>query len=328
MGNDTATDSFELSTPVVFFVFNRPATTRRVLAQIRAARPPSLLVVADGPRADKPADDALCRQVREEILAGIDWPCDLRTEFAARNLGCGPRVFSGLQWAFAQVPEAIVLEDDCVPEPTFFRFCEEMLARHRAEPHVFMVAGTNFRGADRAAANRYFYSRHCTVWGWATWRRALAGYSLDLGWWRTQVQPSDLRPACADRAEHHFVCELLDSQKLGGVNTWDVQWFLHVFRQQGLSVVPGTNLISNVGTDGRHTRSRGRNHLLSTSPIALPLVGPPDLTNDRPYARLLVRSHRPPGGWAVGHLAALALRSPAGPWLRRLWQALVRRRTG
>lgn len=310
--------------PVVFLVFNRPELTRRVLAAIRAARPPRLLVVADGPRTGHTDDEALCAQVRREVLAGIDWPCRVQTDFSAGNLGCGPRIFSGLHWAFREVEEAIVLEDDCVPEPTFFRFCTEMLARHRGDPRVAMIAGTNFRGARPAEADRWLFSRHCSVWGWATWRRALHGYTLDLGWWRTTVQPRDLRGHCRDAREHRLVCAWLDAQRAGVVDTWDVQWFAHVFRQRALSVVPGTNLVSNLGVIGHHSTGRTRTHGLATSPARFPLQEPPAAGRDADYDSFLVDLHRPWGGWVAGPWIARLLRGPLGPGLRRAWRTLKR----
>lgn len=317
---DDASLSFHLSTPVVFFVFNRPELTRSVFARIRAARPPLLLVVADGPRDNQLGESNLTQQVRRLILEGIDWPCELRTDFSGTNLGCGPRIYSGLQWVFNQVDEAIILEDDCLPEPTFFQFCEEMLVRYRNEPRVFMVTGTNFGGAHPDRSDRCLFSRHCSIWGWATWRRALQDYSLDLSWWRSEVHPADLRTECADWREHRFICDLLDSQKSGAVNTWDIQWFAHVFRQGGLSVVPGTNLITNLGTTGTHTQGTMTGHHMPTSAARFPTIPPQGLENDLAYGKVFVERHRPPGGWYLGYFAARLARSFAGPMLRRIWR--------
>lgn len=304
---------------MVFIIFNRPEVTKRVFESIRSARPPRLLVVADGPRQDRPDEVRQCSEVRRLVLDGVDWPCRVETDLSERNLGCGRRIFTGLQWAFARVEEAIILEDDCAPDPSFFPFCSAMLARHRTDLRIRMVAGTNFRGARPEAANRCLFSRHTTIWGWATWRRALEGYSLDTSWWRSVVRPKDLRPLCASWAEFRFVCELLDSQHFGAVDTWDIQWFAHVFRQRGLSVVPGTNLISNLGIEGSHTSRRGRNHLLPTSPVRFPIEAG-DPVRDEEYDRELVAAHRPPGGWMLGHLAARALRSRSGPLIRHAWR--------
>ena len=132
-----------LTTPVAFLIFNRVDTTARVFEAIRQARPPKLLVVADGPRPGREGEAALCEQARS-VIARVDWPCEVLTNFADTNLGCRKRVSSGIDWVFSTVPEAIILEDDCLPDPTFFRFCDELLERYRDDKRVMMISGDNF----------------------------------------------------------------------------------------------------------------------------------------------------------------------------------------
>lgn len=48
---------------------------------------------------------------------------------------------SGISWVFEQVEAAILLEDDCVPAPTFFPFCTELLERYRMDARIGMIAG-------------------------------------------------------------------------------------------------------------------------------------------------------------------------------------------
>ena len=171
---------WEFRTPVAMLIFNRPETTARVFERVREARPPKLLVVADGPRADRPGEAGRCREARA-VVEAVDWPCELMTDYSEANLGCGERISSGLDWVFDSVEEAIVLEDDCLPHPSFFRFCEELLKRYRAEERVMHVSGDNFQSAGRAGgavgrllrlAGRswspsYYFSRYAHVWGWA-----------------------------------------------------------------------------------------------------------------------------------------------------------------
>jgi hypothetical protein len=80
-----------------------------------------LLLIADGPRQDWEGEAETCRQVRE-IVARVDWPCEVFQNFSERNLGCQERMISGLDWVFSLVDEAIILEDDCLPDPSFFPF--------------------------------------------------------------------------------------------------------------------------------------------------------------------------------------------------------------
>ena len=124
--------NWQLNTPVAFLIFNRPHTTQRVFAEIAKARPPKLLVVADGPRNDRPGEAELCAQTRA-IIDQVDWDCEVLTHYADKNMGCKKRIASGIDWVFTQVEEAIILEDDCLPEASFFQFCEENLAPARCQ---------------------------------------------------------------------------------------------------------------------------------------------------------------------------------------------------
>ena len=171
--------NFQLSTPVAFIIFNRPDTTARVFAEIAKARPPKLLVVGDGPRANRDGEADRVAEARA-IIKNVDWPCEVLTNFSTPNLGCKKRVSSGIDWIFEQVEEAIILEDDCLPDPSFFQFCEEMLARYRHDDRIAMISGDNFLFGQVPVPESYYFSRYCHIWGWASWRRAWKDYDVNI----------------------------------------------------------------------------------------------------------------------------------------------------
>jgi hypothetical protein len=141
---------FQLKTPVALIIFKRPDTTERVFETIRQAKPPKLLVVADGPRTDQPGEAEKCAATRA-IIDRVDWDCEVLKNYSDSNLGCGLRPATGISWVFEQVEEAIVLEDDCVPHPTFFRFCEELLEYYRHDERIMSISGINpYFGRRRA----------------------------------------------------------------------------------------------------------------------------------------------------------------------------------
>jgi len=163
-------------------VFNRPEPTRRVFARVREARPQRLFVLADGPREQVPEDRAKCAATRA-IFDSIDWDCRIETDFSEGNLGCTGRIQSGLDRVFDSVPEAIVIEDDILPHPTFFRYCSELLARYRDEPRVHAICGTKLPCEPRTAPDSYRFSRLFYSWGWAGWRRAWRSVDKTLSEW-------------------------------------------------------------------------------------------------------------------------------------------------
>ena len=235
-----------MKSPVGLFMFRRPDTTARVLEAIRAARPSLLLVVADGPRADRPDDAAACADTRA-LIDGIDWPCEVRREFAAENMGCRRRVASGLAWVFSQVPEAIILEDDCVPDQTFFPFCDELLERYRDDPRVAQISGANNQKGRRRGTHSYFFSRYNNVWGWASWRRAFALYDVDMGRWPELRDSHWLASVLGDRRMEHYWTQQFQAVYDGRIDTWDYQWIYSTWLHSMVSLVPNRNLVKNIG---------------------------------------------------------------------------------
>ena len=247
---------WKLKTPVVLIIFNRPDTTERVFAEIAKAKPSILLVVADGPRADRSDDVEKCAKTRA-VVDRVDWDCKLYTNYSSVNLGSRNRVSSGLDWVFEQVEEAIILEDDCLPHPTFFRFCQELLERFRENDRIFMVSGRNGLGEWKSSKYSYFFSAGGT-WGWATWRRAWQHFDVDLKLWSDEQAQKKMKAFFKGDAVAIKVirkgCERVFS---GKVDTWDYQWSFIRAVNHGMSVNPSVNLIANIGfgEDATHTKT-------------------------------------------------------------------------
>lgn len=300
----------QLATPVALFIFNRPDATARVFEQIRQVRPQRLLIVADGPRADCPQDAGRCTTARS-IVETVDWPCEVATNYAETNLGCRSRMASGLDWVFAEAEEAILLEDDCRPDLTFFRFCEELLARYRDEERVMSIAGTSLE-LSRAGGS-YCFSRYPLIWGWASWRRAWRHYDLEMHDW-PQLQEADwLQQELKDDRAADYWRDIFQSA-YDGYNTWDYAWTLACWQRGGVAIHPRVNLVSNIGygADATHT-TRADDPLanLPTTEMEFPLRHPQEISCPAERERwlektyfsgklqrlfALVRSHRALGG--------------------------------
>jgi hypothetical protein len=259
-----------LQTPVALFIFNRPDLTVRVFEAIAQAKPTQLFVIADGPRHDSEAE--LCSECRE-IIERVDWPCDIRTNFSDVNLGCKNRVSSGLDWVFSQVEQAIILEDDCLPSLSFFKFCEQMLDDYKDDTRIMHISGSNFVPSGLIESS-YYFSRYIHIWGWATWRRAWQHYDVTMAKW-PEVRENILA-SCVDKAEASYWDKFFTAVYKGEIDTWDCQWHLTCWQQSGLSIVPRENLISNIGFRDDATHTRG------TSPFANLPVGIWSQSGDKP----------------------------------------------
>jgi len=271
--------------PVVFLIFNRPELTAKVFESIRQARPAKLLLVADGPRDDRPSDAGRCLQVRE-IVSRVDWPCDVYREFSEINLGCKKRVSSGLDWAFDTVDRAIVLEDDCWPAPDFFPFCDAMLERYADDTRIMQVCGNNLAGARVPIADSYSFSKIGPIWGWASWRRAWSFYDVEMRSWPRVVEEKIYEQFWDLSHEIDFRFPLYQEVYRGTVNTWDIQWGYAKMMQRGLSIIPAENLISNLGFDdgSDSTHTGNKDHPAAALPcgtLQFPLRHPTTVERNR-----------------------------------------------
>ena len=162
--------------PILFIVFNRPDTTAIVFQKIREIKPRKLFLAADGPRPSREGEKERCDAVRKIITEGVDWDCDVQLKFSDINLGCGRAESSAMLWFFESVGEGIVIEDDTLPDTSFFYFCKELLAYYRNDETVRMIGGNNFQGGKKRGDGSYYFSKLTHSWGYASWWRAWKDY--------------------------------------------------------------------------------------------------------------------------------------------------------
>ncbi len=237
--------------PVLLVAFNRPDTTARVFAAIRAARPARFFFACDGARTGKPGEAGRVAQVRA-FAAQVDWPCEFRTRFLDENLGCGRGVSSAIDWFLQEAGEGIILEDDCLPTPAFFGYAAAMLERYRHDERIGLISGTNM-APEVGLPGDHGFSRIITCWGWATWRRT---------WDRYRLVPDMVRadePWVGSFGGRSFrvIEQSFRRVRSGDVHTWDYQLLVQMLRDGQLTVIPRRNLILNIGFGGGGTHFVG-----------------------------------------------------------------------
>lgn len=282
-----------MQTPVVMFVFNRPDLTRRSLAAIRQTKPEKLFVIADGPRPGNADDERLCKSVRE-VFDEVDWPCEVVTRFAERNRGLDPNIETGIDWVFTQVDQAIFIEDDCIADPTFFVFCEELLERYRDNKSVWMITGDTHEVPESFFHdNSYDFATWASVWGWATWAdRWRAHRALFDRQHAGPDEPARLVPPhravpapphpdalVSESGRRHFsrVAEDVDPTSY----FWDHHWWVTIINQNGLSAVPRHNLVENDGYGEGATNVRAQKESNPARALDLPIRHPAAVVRNR-----------------------------------------------
>ncbi len=240
---------------VLMLVFNRPDVTEQVFQAVRNVRPPRLYVAADGPRPGRPQDEETTALVRE-VFKQVDWPCEVHTRFLTENLGCRNAVSSAIDWFFSKEEQGIVLEDDVLPSPAFFSYCDTMLERYKHDERVFSVVGNNLVEPWYQHPESYFFSKVFFVWGWASWRRAWQHYDVNMAAWpNTRLQVNALPYKPKQKLHHAYWDLVFDLAFKNQISTWDHQWTFAHWENNAVCVTPANNLVRNIGfgADATHT---------------------------------------------------------------------------
>lgn len=245
-----------LETPILLLVFNRPDVTAKVFEAVRNARPSRLYIAADGPRENKPGEAERCAEVRQ-LVTQVDWPCEVKTLFREKNLGCKQAVSGAIHWLFEQEENGIILEDDCLPNPDFFRFCETLLNQYADDERVSVITGNNFQRQQKRGDASYYFSKYNHCWGWASWRRAWQKYQGELIFWPDWRESAEWKKKIPDHVERRYWTKIFDDVHAGKIDSWAYPWTASVWLQGGLTATPNVNLVSNIGfgPDSTHTSS-------------------------------------------------------------------------
>jgi hypothetical protein len=239
-----------IETPVLFLIFNRPDLARQVFERIRQVKPKTLFIAADGPRHHE--DILLCKQTREVVLQNIDWHCEIKTLLRDENLGCKVAVSSAITWFFENVDQGIILEDDCLPDISFFSFCRDLLKKYETDENIWHIGGNNFLLSE-VGEGSYYLSKMPLSWGWATWKRAWKHFDADI----QHYNLNDKNIFFSDEEIDNYWNNIFYAIKVKGTkNIWDFQWANALFLNKKFSLVPQYNLVRNIGfgVESLHTK--------------------------------------------------------------------------
>jgi hypothetical protein len=273
-----------MKTPVLLLTFNRLEPTKKVFESIRKIQPRSLYIASDGSRPNHPGETEKIDAVRSFLVESIDWPCQAKTLFREKNLGCRLAVSTAIDWFFSQETEGIILEDDCLPDPSFFFYAEELLERYRNDKRIMVISGNHFHGDEYRPQKSYLFSRYNHCWGWATWARAWQYYDHDMRLWPA-LRDSNWLLTVGDgsRKFQRYWTRIFDMAYSEQVNSWAYRWTFSCWSQSGLSILPAYNLVKNIGfnTDGTHTQNNS--DWLSSLPVRelnMPMSHPSEMIRD------------------------------------------------
>lgn len=271
---------------ILLLFFNRLDTTFATLEQIAKVQPRKLYLAADGGRNEKEQEQIAT--IRTNVLRHITWECEIHTRFLERNLGCKIAVSSAISWFFSHEEQGIILEDDCLPTLSFFRFCDELLERYAKQENIFMISGwsaldfakntsVNTLSPKAQLQEDYFFSKYPHIWGWASWDRAWQKYQLEFSDFEAEF--SLLDNFCSVR-ERRYWYKIFKAYSQGKIDTWDYPFVHSIWKHKGLCIYPKNNMIANIGfnrSDATHTTGESKFATMPSYDIVFPLKHPSNI---------------------------------------------------
>lgn len=255
-----------LKTPILFITFNRLDTTRRVFEEIKKSKPLKLYIASDGPREDVFGEDEKIKEVRNFIESNIDWGCGVKTLFRDKNLGCKLGVSGAIDWFFKNEEKGIILEDDCLPNQSFFKFCEELLVKYEKDERIALISGDNFNKKKIGEAD-YYFSKIPHIWGWATWRRTWEKYDINMAGFPEFKKNGKIKKIWSKRKYQNYWAYILNETYNNRINSWDYQLSFSLFINNTFCICPNINLVSNIGFGPNFTNTAIKDDRVSNLPI-------------------------------------------------------------
>ncbi len=270
-----------LQVPVCLLIFNRPELTRKTLEVVRQTKPTTLMVVADGHRPNRAGETEKCEETRQ-VLNEIDWDCKIIKNYSDVNLGCAKRVSSGLDWTFSLTDRAVILEDDCLVNSTFFDFAARLLDYHSEDQRVMSICAQNVQFGRERTNDSYYFSLYQHCWGWATWQRAWQHFDFEMSLWPEVRDKNLLFEILKSPRAVKYWTHIFQSTYSGKIDSWYYRWMFACWMQNGLSILPARNMVSKIGfgEDATHTTTSAENSqhaAMTTSSMELPLRHPPHI---------------------------------------------------
>ena len=277
----------KFKTPILFLIFNRLDTTEKVFAEIRKSKPNFLYIASDGPRENKEGEKIIVEKTRKIVLDMIDWDCEVKTLFREKNLGCKMAVSGAINWFFEHVEEGIILEDDCLPSQSFFKFCEEMLDRYRKDERIMIISGFNKQGVWNLDKNDYFFSNLGGIWGWATWKRAWKYYDGDRKKLNAFIRGNYFEYILGRKLGNIRKKQIINGSK----DNWDFSWGFARHLNSGMACVPNKSLIQNIGfgVNATHTVAYSKDSRIKAEKMNFPMRENNIVVADRKYDELFFK---------------------------------------
>lgn len=235
---------YNTKTPVVLTVWKNLTAISKVIEVIYQVQPPLLYCIVDKGR-NKKEQQAIDRSI--EIINSYKWKSPVKFDISKQNQGPKIRISTGLNNFFNKEKEGIILEHDCLPDPSFFYFCDQLLEKYRDTPEVMHISGNCFIPESMRTKDSYYFSHIPHIWGFATWKRAWAENDVNLQQLDEFTESKKITKIFRHKHHQEYWLKIFKQVQQNKIDTWDYQWTFSLLKNQGYSITPNQNLVKNIG---------------------------------------------------------------------------------
>ncbi len=239
-----------LKTPILITAWNRPEKVRILINSLKVLKPENLYFSCDGPRNENINELEKTNQTRKIINENIDWECNVKKNFNDTNLGCRVNMIKSINWVFESNEMAIILEDDCIPKPEFFKYCYLLLKKYEKDFEIWNINGTNLQNGNLRGNGSYYFSKYFHSWGWATWKNRWLRIDDNLDTYESFKNLHNKKQYFLNKSEEKYWLKIWDNLKYHEKpDSWAYRWLYTCISNKGLNITPNINLINNIGFD-------------------------------------------------------------------------------
>ncbi|RDU59112.1 methyltransferase FkbM [Helicobacter marmotae] len=288
-------DSYICQSPILLIVYKRVDTLKAICQVLQKVQPKTLYIASNAPKNSQEANKV--KEVRAFLESAFTWQCELKTLYRDSHLNAKCSISSAISWFFSLEERGIILEDDCLPSLSFFRFCDECLEKYNNTSQVFMISGwsaldfaphqtTKTLSPKASLKEDYYFSKYNHIWGWASWARAWGQYQLEFSDFKAEFKALHNFCNMREKRAWHKIFKLYAR---GQIDTWDYPWTYSIWKNNGLCIYPKDNMIQNIGfnrDDAAHTKGDCKFAQMPTYELHFPLKHPTTIAQNKALDKL------------------------------------------
>ena len=271
------------NTAILLMTYIRPENTRLILNILKKCRQKNIVVFNDGL---KNQNHLISHEKTRGFILDFKKKNKITTIFSKKNLTQKKNLPFALSEVFKKYERAIILEDDCIPNQSFFKFCNLLLEKYKNDNRISQISGNNFlnfKKFKRRNNDSYFFSMFTSSWGWATWKNRWQNYyDSEIKVWPKIKKENWLKDIFMNKKSFDFWTKAFDRRYKFLDDDWDRPWTLINLANNRLNIFPNKNLISNIGEDNvaLHSNPKKWNNLMLET-MKFPLRHPKIICCDR-----------------------------------------------